>query len=431
MAKITYLLGAGASAKAMPVVSEIPIATSIVRDFFKEILLNIQSGNPYPEFIECMEHEDKIERIVETLSIFHIILLNHSSVDTFFKKIHLTKQTEIEFDDNGNKVKVKADELLGLYNLILLFIDFETYKYVFNELNNLKNIKLVPAINSNNLTEEEKEKISFRNSKASLDLRYDTFLATVLKEIDGNIQLDDDITIVSWNYDTQLERAITNYLVNDSKQNVNNILKPEVKFFKLNGTSWPHIDGGKNETSFDKLGFQNFKNKSSFDLPDYIIEFLKSTDYNHPFNQYKFNKNLYFQWNSILDLDRGKAFEAVKETDVLVVIGYTFPTFNREVDRRLYRSMEKLKKIYIVDINEKRINSIRSSFNALLNANENIDTEGIYVYVNALRLTKEISQVNNRTIRYSGNPRDSNTKAYIADIFGVDDVSQFFIPPEF
>ena len=36
-------------------------------------------------------------------------------------------------------------------------------------------------------------------------------------------------------------------------------------------------------------------------------------------------------------------------TDTLVVIGYSFPFFNREVDRKIIRSMPKLKKIYIQD----------------------------------------------------------------------------------
>ena len=42
-------------------------------------------------------------------------------------------------------------------------------------------------------------------------------------------------------------------------------------------------------------------------------------------------------------------------TDVLVIIGYTFPFFNREIDRKILQHLKPNAKIYIQDIYPERI----------------------------------------------------------------------------
>ncbi len=58
--------------------------------------------------------------------------------------------------------------------------------------------------------------------------------------------------------------------------------------------------------------------------------------------------SLSFAWE---DYSTGKvaikrAIESTSETEILVVIGYSFPFFNRFVDRDIIRSMNRLKKVY-------------------------------------------------------------------------------------
>jgi len=52
----------------------------------------------------------------------------------------------------------------------------------------------------------------------------------------------------------------------------------------------------------------------------------------------------------------------------LVIIGYSFPFFNREVDRTLFDSMINLKKIYYQDINAikliDRLQAVQQRINA-------------------------------------------------------------------
>ena len=45
----------------------------------------------------------------------------------------------------------------------------------------------------------------------------------------------------------------------------------------------------------------------------------------------------------------------IKRTDVLVIIGYTFPFFNRQTDRQILQCIKPNTKIYIQDLNPERI----------------------------------------------------------------------------
>ena len=58
-----------------------------------------------------------------------------------------------------------------------------------------------------------------------------------------------------------------------------------------------------------------------------------------------------------------KAIENTKDTVSLVIIGYSFPFFNREIDRKIIGSMTNLKKIYFqapdADIMKERFQALR------------------------------------------------------------------------
>ena len=50
-----------------------------------------------------------------------------------------------------------------------------------------------------------------------------------------------------------------------------------------------------------------------------------------------------------------KIKNCISDVDILVVIGYTFPFFNRAVDRAFIRAIKNLKKIYIQDPNADKV----------------------------------------------------------------------------
>ena len=55
-----------------------------------------------------------------------------------------------------------------------------------------------------------------------------------------------------------------------------------------------------------------------------------------------------YSWenNPVFDNIRTNALKATKETDILIIIGYSFPTFNRNIDKSILKNMIRLKKVF-------------------------------------------------------------------------------------
>ena len=102
--------------------------------------------------------------------------------------------------------------------------------------------------------------------------------------------------------------------------------------------------------------------------------------------QRDFKTALKFSWEDDSLNTIKEAIESTHNTDILVVIGYSFPFFNRAVDREIIREM-KLKKVYIQN-ESNDINRVRTGF---------------------------------LSIKPDMNPKD---------IVDITDTSQFFLPPE-
>ena len=58
-----------------------------------------------------------------------------------------------------------------------------------------------------------------------------------------------------------------------------------------------------------------------------------------------------FAWERMNDQYVQRISDCVSDAKVLVIIGYSFPFFNREVDRIIFEKMPSLEKIYIQDPN--------------------------------------------------------------------------------
>lgn len=178
--------------------------------------------------------------------------------------------------------------------------------------------------------------------KNKSDNRYEAFLANILTD---DLEIPDDITIVTWNYDGQFEIALNEYgmryanlkespICLSSYDNTNANIR--YKIFKINGSA-----------SFDD------------DVP--ISEICTSGFQDLNFNEnkkdivwYHGNKNLKtrlsFAWENGISNFFNKTLEKeIFEATVLVVIGYSFPYFNRGVDRWIFRAMENLHTIIIQD----------------------------------------------------------------------------------
>ncbi len=249
----------------------------------------------------------------------------------------------------------------------------------------------------------------YRQYKHGVDPRYDLFFAAIgdrKSEDTGGIKLPDSVSILSWNYDNQVElslRGFSNgYSYVDVKKQIGGhpwlkdkgcFYPKEINlgfnFLKLNGSADLIV---KNDNSIDDLEISN----NAICLPhgiDYkedqiVMAFAKDKrEKLREHLQYmfhllmskpeRFRSLLCFSWeeDSHLEGTRNRLVKVAKETQVLVVIGYSFPTFNRKMDRLLANSLskEKLKKIY-VQVKPDDYQSVRSKLIALFDPKWQVGT---------------------------------------------------------
>lgn len=316
MSRIVYLFGAGASfgkraeddkdeiLEGLPIVSEFPVQI--------DKLINI---------INIKEEEDdtqakpwEFDELKAELSWLRESCENHQTVDTFAKKLRVSE---------GGITK----EYLRFKAAISAFL---TLVQLFNKP----------------------------------DSRYDAFFANIL----GNsyFKLPNDVSILSWNYDCQFEIAHAAYSKRKSlnaiwddlnisgkttkSSNDNNI---PFSITKLNGTALMY-----EENHFNSKFFDAFFNRQGMSEISYI-----STAYINSLTSENVKNALSFAWEGSENEFENKFLLKVFDTEILVIIGYSFPYFNREVDRKIIRNMTNLKKVYIQD---PFCEDVRESFEAVL-----------------------------------------------------------------
>lgn len=297
MHKITYLFGAGASKNALPIVKEFPERIQNLIDFLEKDNIEFDESETFDDLGPTVRNtkNDYYIEMIGSLKWMLKVIENHSSVDTFAKKLYI--------------------------------------KGLNSELNRLKIALSVFFM--------------IEQTRCPPDIRYDGFFASL---IEGLNLFPHNVNILSWNYDYQFEMAYSDYSGDNDLYSNRSDLRINTKYgdkdftegfciFKLNGTAGFYF---KEEY---KEYMNNYSIKDSFSkyLLDKILKTYVAATY-----RYEIVPMLSFAWESerpligILDL----AIENTKYTDILVVIGYSFPFFNREIDRRIIRNMENLKKVY-------------------------------------------------------------------------------------
>jgi len=314
MGKTTYLFGAGASCLCLPLVEDIPES---LLDFHTLLTDNIPGESKY---------ENIYNQMLQDLEVLIQNAKTHSSIDTYAKKLFIIHE--------GNP----SPPLTKLKFLLSFCFVYEQTRY--------------PP-----------------------DPRYDTFFASILN--DSAFSFSGDIRIVSWNYDYQFEKA--HYLYTGEKSmietqrqlpvfpNKENKGFDPTKFaiYKINGTTafYDPESGHSN----------NIVNDLSYGVPYHIDKLDKGTRrkpgvlpketcqklvndfldlYSRAFSPSETVLPLLnFAWestkkgntNTVLSL----AKSAIMGSSILVIIGYSFPFFNRNIDKQIINSLTTDRKIYI------------------------------------------------------------------------------------
>lgn len=321
MSKIVYLLGAGASAQAMPLVKDFNVRLRIFHDFFANVYQN--AGSVESKFIS-------------DLAKLRADVTNHYSIDTLAKKHFLTGSHEYH--------KLKA--------LLTCFFCFECFQIDKNSnvVNGVRN-----GIWRSGSSQEYRDGIA--QWEQTIDLRYDALLAALIKS-PANLSIPTEINFISWNYDDQLEFAANNIVQaykkdgKDAAPLVQSIDSqkgkplPSTNLVKLNGSYLPDI------AAFDKIKdaalIKLFVDRSISDNNVFLWSMLYKRLVENP----EFLK-LNFAWEHSLETDRRitRALQITEEATDLVIIGYSFPNYNVEIDQFVFGN-KSYDRIYIEDTPE-------------------------------------------------------------------------------
>lgn len=201
--------------------------------------------------------------------------------------------------------------------------------------------------------------------KKRTDPRYELFIASLLEKEGSIVSFPQNVNIISWNYDFQFEMALSQFtdngLINEINKLINSFSSKKhnselPNFIKLNGSAISFTDNNNNVLQRD---LEIIKDFSKLDLNNqvhtYLIrEFLKiyrrlsSEDENY-------NETISLAWENnyqfIVDV-RNKALEISRNTNYLMVVGYSFPTFKRTLNHAFLSNLDNLNKLFIQTIGD-------------------------------------------------------------------------------
>lgn len=302
--KIVYLLGAGASKNALPIVTEMPEAFSAqwqrLRVWNDRSTLGHLNGNSldrYSAYLERMATWSRQYGTIDTYARSLFIRGEHQALDEL--KLHLT-----------------------------LFFVIEQAIHSFSALSR-------PAQNQ-----------YYKHDQ--IDTRYMGWLALLL-ERDSTI--NDRVKIISWNYDLQIDHAIALFkgfhdigltYSNEKVRIYPNLTDGSYSaefadVVRLNGvaglTTFPH---GRRQLYTGVLGNDAGINE----LLRAIFSLYHQYDQREQLTLRCATETFTFAWenNATARESIRLAKNAMTHADIAVVIGYSFPSFNRNVDKALFQS---------------------------------------------------------------------------------------------
>lgn len=278
-----YYLGAGASANSIPIISEIYVKLKEAIKLLESSKLSILEKNP--------EFSDNYQRLLNIWKEIQEKLPRYPTIDTVLYNL--------QFDPDPNRF------YYGKLALECLF--------------------------------------SFWEWKSHVDIRYKGLIASFYRLINSNKQLHKPITIISWNYDIQVERSlcytlniklneIENYINRDPK----NLSRNKLNLIKLNGT-------------IDLYQESHFRKRSETSLINAFNHFVKKIEVNSP-------STIRFAWeNAEKQAEISILAGQIRRCTSIVFLGYSFPNFNAEYDVKLIRNIEAKRIVLQTKIDQNRL----------------------------------------------------------------------------
>lgn len=316
--KVTYLLGAGASYNSVPIWSEQGESMELVADSIKQAIENPTSifsselleNSNYTGFTS--EETEYLNQIISDLKHFSQKAQSNDTID-IYANILFKRNNTIELD--------RLKKTLSIY--------LDIWQFYQNDM---------PFRKSEN---------EFFHKKQPIDTRYIKWL-NMITESDqfGEVSLNPNINILSWNYDLQTQLAFNN-LYQDLNLKCLDDVNAKLKFLEGNSEELNlyHLNGHHGYFKYDKKYYPTGRNvlKSNFyrylkDLFDNLSQFKVRSNSYHDYSSIKFS------WEKELSPE---ILNIANKTDILVVIGYSFPQYNRKIDSQILNAVKSNTALYI------------------------------------------------------------------------------------
>lgn len=322
--KITYLLGAGASYNALP----------IINDFRQYMLLT----HNRLKFI--FENYDK--------SLKEVIQLNE-------REIYIFNEININTNVKNNLLQFNED-ILYYYNETISFRSIDTYaKYLYITDNEKKvQYKKFKVFLSVYFVLFQDLFFNFTQQKFSkIDNRYKDLLINLM----STQIIPDNVKVLTWNYDFQFQIALNSFF-DSTKNKVETFYSEHKKGFDYNNETFLYNLNGIANNFVDESFYYNNKIGETHNYYQYYycIENILKLYIQNPI---QILDSIKYAWeNKDFDNFTNDIQEHLSETTHLVIIGYSFPFTNRHLDKKLINSLSirSIKEITfqnIIDLNDK------------------------------------------------------------------------------
>lgn len=310
---VTYFTGAGASANALPVWSQqanaMLLGTSMLHKDHRlsanDIMNCAPNNNPFS--IGTRDY------LLWDMAWFGYRAMEFGSIDTFAKKLFLNSNFQL-----------------------------------------LSRLKLAVSVNFSLLEFTQDADTKY---PARIDQRYISLFAKILASSkNGDVHIRPEYSFITWNYDLQLERAFSKFMPYENAKigNLarNNLaLAPDLgnratkkQVIHLNGHHGAFFHDARDQYFIDR----DWASKGTFDAFFQEMSFITES-----LNKRKisFDNSIKYAWENQNSADLKDACNLMENTETLVIIGYSFPDFNKSIDQQLFMRMPNLKKIIVHDKN--------------------------------------------------------------------------------
>ena len=188
------------------------------------------------------------------------------------------------------------------------------------------------------------------------------------------MNIPESISFISWNYDSQIENAYKAYN-HDGK----------LPLFEKNiQGEWPKLTNSgrivkiNGSATFDDRSTIQYIREDEMNMPAalQVIEFYHDSQVDTSGIGLDFKTHLSFAWEDSPNNEKIKSTlaQTTNDTEIVVVIGYSFPFFNRVTDRAIFSGMPNLKKVYVQDINP---DAVIQAIRAVLPGDRKVNVEPI------------------------------------------------------